>query len=244
MTQHMLWVLFVWVVANQGGVPVPVTPWLLVSGALAASGQVSVTVVVACTVAATLGADLLWYGLGRWRGAQTLAACFRLMPLPSVSFNRVGRFLRAHHAGFMWGARFLPELNPVAAGLAGAAGMPLLQFLGHAVGSAIGWAGAWIGLGYLLGGMVRERAMSFRIAWTAMVALAVAAAAVSVLITLVARRGRGRPVGTAAAESARPTNLERHRAHPFSEWPPADRCGADGHPGTVRTHTGDTASAA
>jgi len=162
MTRHMPWVLVVWVLANQGGVPVPVTPWLLAAGALAGSGQVSVTLVLACTVAAALGADLRWYSLERWRGALILASCFRVVPLPSGSFNRIGSFLRAHQAGFMWSARFLPGVNPVAARLAGAAGMPLVRFLCHAAGSALGWAGGWTALGYLLGGMVLERGGSFR----------------------------------------------------------------------------------
>ena len=53
-------------------------------------------------------------------------------------------------------------VNPVAARLAGAAGMPLVRFLCHAAGSALGWAGGWTALGYLLGGMVLERGGSFR----------------------------------------------------------------------------------
>src|SRR5262245_50082280 len=229
MTQHMPWVLFVWVLANQGGVPVPVTPWLLAAGALAGGGQASVPVILACTVAAALGADLLWYGLGRWR-VPTLAACFRVMPLPSVFHSRVGRFLRAHPAGFMRSARFLPELNPVAAGLAGAVGMPLVPFLRHAVGSAVGWAAGWLALGYLLGGLVLERDASFRIAATAMVAVALAAAAGSALITLVTRRRHGQPVGTAATELAHPANLERYRIQSLAKWTSADRGRADGRP--------------
>src|SRR5262245_47549156 len=136
MTQHMPWVLLVWVLANQGGVPVPVTPWLLAAGALTGSGQASVATVLACSVIGALGADVLWYSLGRWRGASVLAVCYRVMRLPPESVDRFGRALHTHRAGFMWSSRFLPELNPMAAGLAGAAGMPVFHFLGHATGSA------------------------------------------------------------------------------------------------------------
>ena len=66
---HLEWVLFGWVLANQGGVPLPVVPVLLAAGALAATGRVSIVETVAVAVGASLCADLGWYGVGRWRGA-------------------------------------------------------------------------------------------------------------------------------------------------------------------------------
>ena len=38
---HGEWIVFGWVLVNQGGLPVPVVPALIVAGALAAAGQVS-----------------------------------------------------------------------------------------------------------------------------------------------------------------------------------------------------------
>ena len=59
MTESILrnaeWLLFVGILANQGGVPVPVAPWLLAAGVLAASGHLSLVVVVAGAVGAALG---------------------------------------------------------------------------------------------------------------------------------------------------------------------------------------------
>jgi membrane protein DedA with SNARE-associated domain len=245
MTQHMPWLLFVWVFANQSGVPVPVAPWLLTAGALARGGQVSVAAIVAYAVAAALGADLIYYSLGRlWGTSRLAAACFRVMRLPSASFNRAARALRAHHTGFMWSARFLPELNPVAAGLAGAAGMPLVHFLGRAVVSAVGWAGAWTGLGYLLGRMVLEHDASFRIAWTVMVAVAVAAAAGSILIMLTVRRRLGPPVVTAAARFARTSCLERYRIQTLGGVDTSRSRLSRERRGSVRGQSGESASAA
>jgi len=59
------WALFVWVLANQGGVPIPGGVALLGAGALAGSGSLSVGVTLAVSVAAALCADLMWYLLGR-----------------------------------------------------------------------------------------------------------------------------------------------------------------------------------
>jgi hypothetical protein len=85
------WLLFVGVLANQAGVPVPVTPWLLAAGALAASGQVSLVALVAGGAGAALCADLGWYGLGRWRGAAALASLLRALRQPPATVDRVVR---------------------------------------------------------------------------------------------------------------------------------------------------------
>ena len=111
------WLLFVGVLANQAGVPVPATPWLLAAGALAASGQVSLVALVAGGAGAALCADLGWYGLGRWRGTAALASLLRALRQPPTTVDRVVRAFRTHRLGFVWAARFLPELNPIAASL-------------------------------------------------------------------------------------------------------------------------------
>jgi len=47
MTPYAGWVLFVWVLAYQAGVPVPVAPSLLAAGALAGSGSLRFIMVLA-----------------------------------------------------------------------------------------------------------------------------------------------------------------------------------------------------
>jgi len=149
LTQVTGLVLFLLVLANQAGVPVPAAPSLLAAGALAGGGSLSFVVVLALAVGAALGADLVWYSLGRWRGAQTLAV-FRRFRRPRVWVEWGEQSFLAHRFGFLWSARFLPELNPVGAGLAGATRVQPTRFLLSAAGSALVWAGAWAGAGYLL----------------------------------------------------------------------------------------------
>src|SRR6266849_3178332 len=79
-TEYASWILFAWILANQGGVPVPVVPALLGAGALAGSGHLSIAVILAVAVGATLCADLGWYSLGRWRGARALEMLGNVSP--------------------------------------------------------------------------------------------------------------------------------------------------------------------
>ena len=156
--------LFLWVLANQGGVPIPVVPALIGAGALAGSGgSLSGVVTLAVSIAAALCADLTWYLLGRWRGSRALDLLARLVPKARTHVQCASHLRLAHGQLFQLIARFLPELNPIAAGLAGAAGTGVSRFLPAAVVSAAVWAGSWIGLGYLLTHDVAELASSFGI---------------------------------------------------------------------------------
>ena len=120
---HAQWALFVWVLANQGGAPIPVSVALLGAGALAGSGSLSVAVTLAVSVAAALCADLTWYLLGRWRGSRAIDLLTRLVPKARTYVQCASLLLLAHERVFQLIARFFPVVNPIAAGLAGAAGM-------------------------------------------------------------------------------------------------------------------------
>ena len=58
-------ILPVLVVAEQVGVPLPAVPALLVVGALAAQGRVSLVLVIGAIAAVALPVDLVWHELGR-----------------------------------------------------------------------------------------------------------------------------------------------------------------------------------
>jgi membrane protein DedA with SNARE-associated domain len=158
--------LFVWVLADQGGVPIPAVPVLLGAGALAGSGSLSAVMTLAVSVASALCADLTWYLLGRWRGSWALDLLTRLVPKARTHVQCASHLLTAHPRLFQLSARFLPVLNPIAAGLAGAAGMSVSRFLPGAAASAAVWAGSWTGIGYLLTHGVAGPARSFGIPLT------------------------------------------------------------------------------
>jgi membrane protein DedA with SNARE-associated domain len=168
---------------------------------LAASRHLSLAVVVVGAVGAALAADLAWYGLGRWRGAEALTGLLRVLRQPPATVDRVTRVLRTHQLAFVWSARFLPELNPVAAGLSGVARVGLVRFLLYASGSALAWAGAWVGMGFLLAGSIAQSPSWLGIPATVWVAIAVTAVTVSVVV-LTGWRGRHRPADETEAATA------------------------------------------
>src|SRR5207245_11485221 len=99
-----------------------------------------------------------WYGLGRWRGMRVLKMLGRFAPNAGTLVSRARHAFAAHGGAFQLGARLLPELNAIAAGLAGAARVSITRFVCYGAVSALTWAGGWIGLGYLLSHSVTETA--------------------------------------------------------------------------------------
>ena len=156
--EHATWFLFAWVFCNQAGVPVPVVPALLGAGALAGSGHLSAAVMTGIAVGAPLAADLGWYGLGRWRGARVLKMLGRFAPNAGILVSHARPLFVAHGGAFQLAARFLPELNAIAAGLAGATKVSITRFVSYGAVSALTWAAGWIGLGYVLSHSVTETA--------------------------------------------------------------------------------------
>src|SRR6266478_4359561 len=124
MIHHAGWVLFVWVFVNQSGVPVPVVPSLVADAALVA--------------------DMVWYGIGRWHGAQVLSLLGRVLHRPRVWVDHIEHAFHAHEVGFQLWAQFLPQLNPIAAGLAGATGVGLPRYIVIASAAAMLRAGTSI----------------------------------------------------------------------------------------------------
>ena len=142
-------VLFAWAFAVQAGVPAPAVPILVGASVLSGSGQMNLAVAIVAAMAATIGADALWYTLGRSYGTRVFATLLRFS-LDRDSLIREGKErFAAHRARYLILAKFLPGVNPLAAGLAGAVPIPIGRFLRYAAAGALLWAGIWITLGYL-----------------------------------------------------------------------------------------------
>src|SRR5207244_4621623 len=104
----------------QAGVPAPAIPMLLGAGALSGSGRMHVVLAVAAAMAATLSADVLWYSLGRSYGARALGMLSRFSLDPDSLIRHAKERFAAHRLRYVVLAKFLPGVNPLAAGLAGA----------------------------------------------------------------------------------------------------------------------------
>lgn len=149
LARHGYWVLFLNVLLEQIGIPVPAVPVLFGMGALVGMQHFSFTQAVLVAVAACLLSDSIWYTLGRVKGQSVLKTLCRisLEPDSCVSMTK-GWFERLGSSALLF-AKFVPGFSTVAQPMAGANGMHPFRFLTmDGLGSAI-WASVYIGLGFV-----------------------------------------------------------------------------------------------
>jgi len=146
LVQYGVAILFAWAFAVQSGMPLPAAPVLLGAGALSGSGRMNLALALGATIIAALGADVLWYALGRSVGLRVFGTLCRFSLDPDSLVREAKERFLSHRGRYLILAKFLPGLNPLAAGLAGAASLRPDRF--YAGIGALLWAGAWIVLGY------------------------------------------------------------------------------------------------
>ena len=148
--------LFVWLLLEQGALPLPSIPLLLACGALARSGQLHPAMVVASSLAACLIADNIWFQLGRRKGGKVLHFLCRIALQPDSCVRRTEDAFLRYGVNSLLVSKFVPGLNAVAAPLAGSSGVSLTRFLIFDTAGALFWILAYAGLGYVFSGQIEE----------------------------------------------------------------------------------------
>jgi len=152
--RHGYWVLVVNVFAEQVGLPVPAFPILLAMGALAGLGNFAFTVALFLAILASLASDLLWFYLGRSRGASILNLMCRMSLEPDSCVSTTKSLFTRHGARALLVAKFLPGLGATAAPLAGLTRMPMMKFLPADIAGVALWSGSYLALGYIFRGQL------------------------------------------------------------------------------------------
>jgi membrane protein DedA with SNARE-associated domain len=147
-------VVFLAVLLEQMGLPIPCTPWLLAAGALAHSGRPSLIAVVGLAAGAASLGHLGWFFAGRRWGYGVLRVLCRISIEPDSCVQRTQGTFDRFGAGALVAAPFIPGLTTVAPPLAGLSGMALWRYLSlDGLGDVL-WASTFVGLGYLFGEQV------------------------------------------------------------------------------------------
>src|SRR5258708_1258001 len=116
-------IIFLWVLVEQIGIPIPSVPVLLTAGTLSAPHRVSwiaitLAMLLACIVAATI-----WFALGRRYGNSVLKLLCRFSFEASTCVSKTENYFTRRGALTLLFAKFVPGLSTVAAPIAGQTGM-------------------------------------------------------------------------------------------------------------------------
>jgi membrane protein DedA with SNARE-associated domain len=154
--RHGYSVLFVWVLAEQLGLPLPATPLLLAAGALAGSGQMNLPLAIALAVLASMLGDVSWYEFGRRRGGRVLSLLCRISLEPDSCVRKTETAFVRHGSRSLLIAKFVPGLNTMAPPLAGIIGMRLERFLIFDGLGALLYLGTFVGLGFVFSSQLEQ----------------------------------------------------------------------------------------
>jgi membrane protein DedA with SNARE-associated domain/rhodanese-related sulfurtransferase len=148
--------LFVWVLIEQLGIPLPATPVLLAAGALSAEHQISFPLALLAGLTATLIADTTWFLIGRRYGHHVLRILCKLSMEPTICVRRTQDSFGRRRGVTLMIAKFVPGLATLAPPVAGENGMSLGAFLFFdAIGASL-WLTTLLALGRLFGDALKR----------------------------------------------------------------------------------------
>jgi membrane-associated protein len=145
------WVIFIGVMLENGGLPLPGETVLLFAGFLAYQGELRLEWAIATAIAGATIGDSLGYALGRYGGNPFFDRYILRFKFVAHRFeNSKSLFLKHGHWAVFTG-RFITGLRVFAGPLAGLFKMPYARFLLFNFTGAVIWATAIGSVGFLLG---------------------------------------------------------------------------------------------
>jgi len=140
-THHGLPLLFLVVMLESFGIPLPGETALIAFGVLAAQGNYSITwVIVLAAAGAIVGDNLGYWLIGRWGGRALFRRWRWLNKYSERVLPRAERLMQRHGAKTVFFGRFITVLRYTAAWIAGLGRMPWWEFLFWNAAGGICWA--------------------------------------------------------------------------------------------------------
>lgn len=142
-----LLIVFGVVLLEQGGLPIPAYPILIVAGAMAATGELSWPLIVLAAVLGCLVSDFFWFRAGRFYGKRVLKLLCRISLSPDYCVSQTEDRFTRYGVKSLVVAKFIPGFNTIAQPIAGAMGVTTAQFVLFSVLGGALWSSVGIGLG-------------------------------------------------------------------------------------------------
>ena len=152
--QYGYLLVFVWVMVEQAGLPVPVAPLLLACGALAGQRQMSLFLTVLAAAIASLISDSAWYYVGKRRGLGVLRVLCKISLEPDTCVRQTEAKFAKFGLRTLLFSKFVPGLNTAAAPITAVVGTPYVRFAPFAFAGATLWAASFTLAGYFFSNQI------------------------------------------------------------------------------------------
>ncbi|MBE9177072.1 DedA family protein [Oculatella sp. LEGE 06141] len=174
--QYGYWAVFVGIMLENAGVPIPGETITLVGGFLAGSGELDYWVVLGCAIAGAVIGDNFGYWLGFYGGWSLLIRIGQIFRIDDERLLELREQFSQNAAKAVFFGRFVALLRIFAGPLAGIAGMPYSKFILCNLAGASIWASVMVSLAYFAGRLVALEQLITWVAQFAFVALAIVVA--------------------------------------------------------------------
>ena len=154
--RHGYGVIFFWVLAEEAALPIPSVPLMLVSGALARTGQLSLSSILICALAACLIADNIWFQIGRRYSGKALQFICKMSLEPDSCVRRTENIFVKYGLRSLLVSKFIPGLSAVAAPLAGGSSANFSRFLLFDSLGSLAWVSCYVLAGYVFSDQLED----------------------------------------------------------------------------------------
>jgi len=168
-------ILFLWVLIEQLGVPIPSLPVVLTAGTLAATHRISGPAALLAVLAACMVSDSVWYMLGRRYGNAIIKLLCRFSFESSTCVSKTEGYFHKRGPVTLLFSKFIPGLSTVAPPIAGQTGMPYARFVAYDLAGSTIWGTSYLLAGYFFGDIAQKSQRFFGILGHFAVAIFVAA---------------------------------------------------------------------
>jgi len=190
--QYGYWIVFVGILLDNAGLPLPGELFLLTFGALARTGDLDLGLGILAAWAAAMSGASVSYWLGRLGGERLLRTYCRLTLGSGKCVQKAVAFYRLRGKLAVVFGRFVMGVRAFLFPLAGSARMPYVQFLLFDSVGALVWAGLFLLVGYSVGWQIEPVHHGYRAGSTILAGVLAASFAGYLLIKL-SRRWRSGP---------------------------------------------------
>jgi membrane protein DedA with SNARE-associated domain len=147
--EHGYVALFVAVLAEQFGLPVPAAPFLIAAGALAGLDRLSPAWALAIATSASLISDYTWFHLGKSEGSFILNWLGKRCPEPQSCAVKVQSTYSRYGPRSILVSKFVPVLNILAPQLAGTFRLAPWKFFALDTTAVLLWTSAYMAVGWV-----------------------------------------------------------------------------------------------
>ncbi|MBW4630114.1 MAG: DedA family protein [Brasilonema octagenarum HA4186-MV1] len=193
--EYGYWAIFLGILLENLGIPLPGETVTLVGGFLAGSKELSYWLVLSDAIAGAVVGGICGYWIGRTGGWSLLVRLGRLFRVSEARLLMIREQFSENASKAVFFGRFLALLRIFAAPLAGIVEMPFGKFMIYNIAGAIAWASVMVTLAFFAGRIVSLEQLVAWVTQFAILALLILAAVIAVPIWLESRQNEGEEIG-------------------------------------------------